>query len=163
MRSFGGGETQIEIILIYKTLCVLTSQYRNFDLTISMVNGHGLYQEVSHSYWSKDLIRNESHFLISWVAAAAAALGTAADEAANNRFYIQKATNTKKVRPGKNVCFPTQALIYLCTSHLIKFKCVDVPSKVKIDAREQSQPEICPFALNVKAPGATYMLAFIME
>ena len=50
MRSFGGGETQFEIILIYKTLCVLTSQYRNFDLTISMVNGHGLYQEVSRSY-----------------------------------------------------------------------------------------------------------------
>ena len=53
--------------------------------------------------------------------------------------------------------------IFVYKSLIIKFKCVDVPSKVKIDAREQSQPEICPFALNVKAPGATYMLAFIME
>ena len=50
---------------------------------------------------------------------------------------------------------------------MYEFKCVNVASKVKIDAmrarQQQSQLKICPFALNVKAAAVQHTSARLLR
>ena len=51
-------------------------------------------------------------------------------------------------------------------SNMYEFKCVNVASKVKIEAmqarQQQSQLKICPFALNVKAVAVRHTRACLL-